>query len=202
VGVVGYSLGGGMGWYARKLGLATNRITAVELVVADGSQIRVDRDTHPELFWALRGGGGNFGVVTALEFDLFPIETAYAGMLVWDQKDAEKVLRHWAEWSVGAPDEVTTSFRMMNLPPLPELPEPFRGRQLVVIDGAVLDSDDRAESILASLRELGPEMDTFARVPAASLVRIHMDPEGPRRRSRTAPCWPNYPTPPSTPSWR
>ena len=179
VGVVGYSLGGGIGWFARKLGMATNNVTALEVVLADGSTVRADDDTNPELFWAMRGGGGNFGVVTAMEFRLFPIETAYAGMLVWDQKDAEKVLRRWAEWSIDAPDEVTTSFRMLNLPPLPELPEPFRGRQLVVIDGAVLDTDEQASTILAPLRDLAPEMDTFARVPAASLVRLHMDPEGP-----------------------
>ncbi len=179
VGITGYTLGGGMGWYARKHGLATNNVTAIELVDGDGEVIRTDEDHHPELFWALRGGGGNFGVVTAIEFRLFDFETAYAGMLVWDQKDADKVVRRWAEWSLDAPDEVTTSLRMMNLPPLPELPEPFRGRQLVVIDGAVIDSDPRAEEILAPLRELQPEMDTFARVPTASLVRLHMDPEQP-----------------------
>jgi FAD/FMN-containing dehydrogenase len=179
VGIVGYSLGGGIGWYARKLGLATNSVTAVELVLGDGSLVRADAHENPDLFWAVRGGGGNFGVVTAMEFRLYPIETAYAGMLVWDQQHAETVLREWARWSVDAPDEVTTSFRLLNLPPLPEIPEPIRGRSLVVIDGAVLDTDERAEAILASLRALDPEMDTFARVPAAALVRLHMDPEGP-----------------------
>ncbi|HLN78505.1 MAG TPA: FAD-binding oxidoreductase [Nocardioidaceae bacterium] len=179
VGIVGYSLGGGLGWYARKLGLATNSVTAVELVIGDGSRIRADEDNHPELFWAVRGGGGNFGVVTALEFRLYPIASAYGGMLVWDQRDAEKVLRRWAEWSLDAADEVTTAFRLLNVPPLPDIPEPFRNRQLAVIDGAVLDSDERAEEILAPLRALEPEMDMFTRMPAAGLVRIHMDPEGP-----------------------
>lgn len=179
VGVVGYSLGGGIGWFARELGMATNSVTGIDLVLADGSLARADRDTNPELFWALRGGGGSFGIVTAMELTLFPIDSAYAGMLVWDQQDAGKVLRRWAEWSVDAPDSVTTAFRMLNLPPLPELPEPFRGRSLAVIDGAVLGTDEEAVSVLAALRELGPEMDTFARVPAASLVRLHMDPEGP-----------------------
>jgi hypothetical protein len=178
VGIAGYSLGGGMGWFARKLGLATNSLTAVEIVIGDGTLVRADATTYPELFWAVRGGGGNFGVVTALEFRMYPIETAYAGMLVWDQAHAETVLRSWSRWAPGAPDEVTTSFRLMNLPPLPELPEVFRGRSLVVIDGAVLDSDERATEILADLRALAPEMDTFARVPARTLVRLHMDPEG------------------------
>jgi FAD/FMN-containing dehydrogenase len=179
VGVAGYSLGGGSGWYARKLGLQANNLTAVELVTADGSLVRADAETNTSLFWALRGGGGSFGVVTALEFRLFPIETAYAGWLVWDWTDAEPVLRRWAEWSMAAPDEVTTSFRMLNVPPIPEMPEPFRGRKLAIIDGAVLGSDSEAEAIIAPLRALRPEMDTFARVPAASLARLHMDPEGP-----------------------
>jgi FAD/FMN-containing dehydrogenase len=178
VGIAGYSLGGGIGWYARKLGLATNSLTAVEVVIGDGTLVRADATTEPELFWAIRGGGGNFGVVTALEFRTYPIETAYAGMLVWDQAHAEKVLRTWTRRAPDAPDEVTTSLRLMNLPPLPELPEAFRGRSLVVIDGAVLDTDDRAADILADLRALAPEMDTFGRVPAKSLVRLHMDPEG------------------------
>src|SRR4051812_16627681 len=81
VSVVGYSLGGGLGWYARQHGLAANSVTAVELVTADGEHVRADRDNEPELFWALRGGAGNFGVVTALEFDLFEQPLDYAGVL-------------------------------------------------------------------------------------------------------------------------
>jgi FAD/FMN-containing dehydrogenase len=179
VGVVGYSLGGGIGWYARQLGMSTNSVLAVELVLADGTWVRADEHDNPDLFWAVRGGGGNFGIVTAMELRLFDIETAYAGMLIWDQDHAERVLRTWAAWTDDAPDCVSTSFRMLNLPPMPELPEFLRGRQLVVIDGAVLAEDQRAEEILAALRALGPEIDTFARVPAASLTRLHMDPEGP-----------------------
>ena len=179
VGVVGYTLGGGMGWYARQLGLATNTVVSVDLVLADGSRLHADADTNADVFWAVRGGGGNFGIVTSLELRLFDIPTAYAGMLLWDQTHAERVLRTWSAWTQDAPDCVTTSFRMLNLPPMPELPPFLRGRQLVVIDGAVLAEDERAEEILADLRALEPEMDTFARVPAASLVRLHMDPEGP-----------------------
>ena len=179
VGVVGYSLGGGIGWFARELGMATNSVLAVDLVLGDGTQLHADADTNPDVFWAVRGGGGSFGVVTAMEFRLFDISTAYAGMLLWDQEHAERVLRTWSAWAVTAPDCVTTSFRMLNLPPLPELPEFLRGRRLVVIDGAVLAEDARAEEVLADLRALAPEMDTFGRVPASSLVRLHMDPEGP-----------------------
>ena len=179
VGIAGYSLGGGIGWYARKLGLAANSLLAVELVTADGERVRAAADQNADLFWALRGGGGSFGVVTALEFRLYDIATAYAGMLVWDLSEAETVLRRWAEWSGTAPDEVTTSFRVLNLPPLPDIPAPLRGRSVVVVDGAVLGADREAQSVLAGLRALTPEIDTFDRVPARSLVRLHMDPEGP-----------------------
>ena len=159
--------------------MAANSVLALDLVLGDGTQVRADADTNPDVFWAARGGGGNFGIVTAIEFTLFEIETAYAGMMLWDQEHAEKVLRTWAAWTETAPDCVSTSFRMMNLPPMPELPPFLRGRQLVVIDGAVLADDEEAAAVIADLRALEPEMDTFARVPAASLSRLHMDPEGP-----------------------
>ena len=178
VGITGYSLGGGIGWFARKLGLATNSITAVELVTADGALVRADAAINAELFWALRGGGGSFGVVTAVEFRMYPIESAYAGFLMWDIAETEPVLREWAAWAPSAPDEVTTSFRVMRMPEMPELPDFLRGREIAIIDGAVLGSDERGAELLVGLRALRPEMDTFGRVPAASLVRLHMDPEG------------------------
>ena len=178
VGIAGYSLGGGIGWYARALGLATNSLTAVEIVIGDGSLVRASASENVELFWAVRGGGGSFGVVTALEFRMYPIETAYAGFLMWDLVDIEPVLREWVAWAPDAPDEITTSIRAMRMPPLPELPTFLRGRDVVVIDGAVLGSDERGVEIVAGLRALKPELDTFTRVPAKSLVRLHMDPEG------------------------
>jgi FAD/FMN-containing dehydrogenase len=178
VGIAGYALGGGIGWYARKLGLASESVTAVELVIGDGTLVRASAQENPELFWALRGGGGSFGVVTALEFAMYPIPSAYAGFLLWELADIEPVLRTWADWAPDAPEEVTTSFRAMRFPPLPELPEFLRGRSLALIDGAVLGSDERGRELMAALRAHAPAMDTFARVPASSLVRLHMDPEG------------------------
>ena len=110
VGVAGFTLGGGFGPLSRRHGFAADSLLRVDLVTADGRLLRASADEHHDLFWAVRGGGGNFGVVTALEFRLYPIETAYAGMLIWDRKDAEKVLRAWARWAVDAPDAVTTAF--------------------------------------------------------------------------------------------
>ena len=178
VAVAGFCLGGGIGWYARKHGFAADSVVAIEIVTPNGELLRVDADHHADLFWALRGGGGNFGVVTALEISLLPYADAYAGMLLWDRSAAPEVLRAWAAWTRTAPEEVTTSFRVMSFPPLPELPPFLSGRQLVVVDGAVLADDATAERLLAPLRALGPEMDTFARVPVTAVTRIHMDPEG------------------------
>ena len=179
VGVTGYSLGGGIGWYARQLGLQANTLVSVEVVTPDGEIVHADAETNADLFWALRGGGGNFGVVTALEFRVFPFDTAYAGWLVYDGSRAAEVLRTWTTWSYDAPDSVTTSWRILNMPPFEEVPPPFRGRTIVVIDGAVLGTDEEAAEILAPLRALDPEMDTFERQPTAGLIRLHMDPEGP-----------------------
>ncbi|WP_338072820.1 FAD-binding oxidoreductase [Aeromicrobium phoceense] len=179
VGIAGYSLGGGTGWYARKLGLAANSLTAVEIVLATGDLVRADAEHHAELFWAVRGGGGNFGIVTALEFRAYDFSTAYAGLMMWDVSMAPRVLDMWRAWAPVAPDEVTTSFRILRIPPIPEMPDFLRGRTIVVIDGAVLADDERAAEILAPLRALEPELDTFGRVPSETLVHLHMDPEEP-----------------------
>jgi FAD/FMN-containing dehydrogenase len=179
VGVIGYCLGGGLSWLARRHGLASDSVLAIELVTADGALRRVDADHDADLFWALRGGGGSFGVVTAMEIALYPVPELYAGAMFWPWERASEVLHAWREWSAAAPDAATTSARILKVPPLPEIPEPLRGRAFVTIDGAVLASDDEAAEILAPLRALGPEIDTFATVPAAALSYIHNDPEEP-----------------------
>jgi FAD/FMN-containing dehydrogenase len=179
VGVVGYCLGGGIGWMSRMHGLAADSILAAEIVTADGTLIRADRTENTEVFWAIRGGGGGLGVIVSLEIALYPVSELVAGMLVWPWERSAEVLTRYVEWAETAPNSVTTSGRLLQIPPLPDIPEAFRGRQLVVIDGAVLGTEDDADEILAPLRALEPELDTFGTVPAASLVRLHMDPEDP-----------------------
>lgn len=189
VGVVGYSLGGGVGWYARKLGLQANSVTAVELVTADGDLVRADATHETDLFWALRGGGGSFGVVTALEFSLYDVARPVAGLLAWKGADAPRVLARWTQWALDAPDEVTSVLRILQVPAIARTPGPqppatrmpmeLRGRTVVVVDGAVLGDAAEADRVLAPLRELGPELDTFAPAPPLSLTRLHLDPEGP-----------------------
>ncbi|HEU4978026.1 MAG TPA: FAD-binding oxidoreductase [Solirubrobacteraceae bacterium] len=179
VGVVGYCLGGGLSWLARKHGLCANNVLAIELVTADGRLVRADHETEPELFWALRGGGGNFGVVTAVELALFDVATAYAGMLLWPIERAPEVLRAWRDWTASAPEEVTTSARLLNLPPLEQIPEIVRGRSFVAIDGAILGDPEQAAALLSPLRDLEPEIDGFDTIPTYALIHIHMDPPEP-----------------------
>jgi FAD/FMN-containing dehydrogenase len=179
VSVAGYTLGGGMGWYARKHGLATNHVIAIELVNAAGELIVVDAEHEPDLFWALRGGGGNFGVVTALEFELLPVAELYAGVLFFPFERAAEVLHAWHEWTATAPDEVTSVGRMLQFPPLEEIPEPVRGKSFVVVEAAYLGSEAEGVELLAPLRDLGPELDTFGMVPPVALSEMHMDPREP-----------------------
>jgi FAD/FMN-containing dehydrogenase len=194
VGVVGYTLGGGLSWLGRRYGLASERLLAVELVTADGRLVRCDRRIEPDLFWALQGGGGSFGAVVAIEFELLPMAEVYAGMLLWPIERAAEVLHAWREFTAQAPDAITTSARILHLPPLPMLPDFLRGRSVVVIDGACVGEEDEARAVLAPLRALEPEIDTWAMIPPAGLSHIHMDPEEPvPGLSATAR--------PSTPSW-
>ena len=179
VAVAGYALGGGLSFYGRQHGLATNSITAVEVVAADGSLVRADAEQNADLFWAVRGGGGNFGVVVAIELRLLPVADVVAGMLLWPLQHAPEVTRAWLAWTKEVPESVTTSLRVMSFPPLPELPPFLSGRRIVVVDGALLEDDARAAELLAPLRALAPEMDTFARIPSAGLLAVHMDPPGP-----------------------
>jgi hypothetical protein len=179
VGVVGYTLGGGVSWLGRMYGPASNSVVAVELVTADAGFVCADRDHEPELFWALRGGGGSFGIVTALEFALFPVTEVYAGVLFWPIERAAEVLAAWREWVDTVPDEVTSVGRLLQFPPIPDVPEFLRGRSFVVVEATILADEALGSAIVRRLRELGPELDTFALIPPTSLTALHMDPEHP-----------------------
>jgi FAD/FMN-containing dehydrogenase len=179
VGVVGSSLGGCVSWYARRHGLQCSAITAAELVLADGTFVRATEHQDADLLWAARGGGGGFGVVTSLEFDLLPIRTAYAGMLAWDWRHARRVLTAWGEWTADAPESVTSVARLFQVPDVGWLPAQLRGRQLVMIDAVVEDDAEGGARTLAPLRALGPEVDTFAQVPATDIAHLQLDPQEP-----------------------
>ena len=179
VSVTGYSLGGGVGWYARKLGLSTNSVLAIELVTADGKLRRVDRDNDPDLFWALRGGGGNFGVVTSLEIQLYSIPEIYAGVLFFPWERSAEVLHAWNMWRTTVPDELTSVGRILQFPPLPELPDALRGGKFAVVEAVFMGDEATGAELLEPLRSLGPAIDTFAMVPPVGLSELHMDPPHP-----------------------
>jgi FAD/FMN-containing dehydrogenase len=117
-----------MGWLARKYGLQTNSVTAIELVTADGRFVRTDPDHEPDLFWALRGGNGNFGVVTSIEFAVYPVAELYAGVLLFPFERASEVLHAWRGLLGELPDELMTWAALLHFPALPELPDHLRGR--------------------------------------------------------------------------
>jgi FAD/FMN-containing dehydrogenase len=180
VGIVGYTLGGGVSFYDRKHGLACNRVTAIELVNGGGQQIRVDAENEPDLFWALRGGGGSFGVVTALEFDLLPLPEIFAGALMFPAEQASEVLHGWLDWTAGMPEEMKSVGRLMNIPPIPEVPEPLRGRSFTVLEVIYCGDPADGEDLVAPLRELGSaEIDTVQIQAPGGIENLHMDPPMP-----------------------
>jgi FAD/FMN-containing dehydrogenase len=188
VGVVGYLLRGGLSWYGRRLGLAVNRVRAVELVTADGELRRVDAGHDPELFWALRGGGGGFGVVTAVEVALFPATKVVTGAAFWPAAHADRLLRAWLRWTADAPWEATTSWRVMNLPPVPQVPTVLTAGPVVCVDGAVLGTAGGgaaaarrwADELLGPLRSVAePLLDTWQLTTPAAVLRAHLDPTDP-----------------------
>lgn len=180
VGLVGYTLGGGLSWLGRQYGFACNRVSAIEVVAADGEPRRVDADHDPDLFWALRGGGGGYAIVTALQVALVPIAELYAGALLLPAEVGADAVRAYRDWAETVPDEVTSIVRFLRPPPIPDVPEEIRDRPLLTLGAACIGSQADGERIVAPLRELGdPIMDTFGQIPAAGLSRIHMDPEVP-----------------------
>jgi FAD/FMN-containing dehydrogenase len=179
VGVTGYTLGGGLGWLARRYGLAANSVTAADIVTPDGRLRRADADHEPDLLWAVKGGGGSVGVVTALEMRLYPVRELYAGALFFPIQRAAEVLHAWRAWTGTVPDEITSLGRILRLPPLPQVPERLRGRAFVLVEVAYLGDAGTGAELIRPLRRLGPELDTFAMIPAPALQQLHMDPDQP-----------------------
>jgi len=179
VGIAGYSLGGGMGWLARKYGLQANSVTAIEIVLADGRHVRADATHEPDLFWALRGGNGNFGVVTAIEFAVYPLEELYAGAMFFPFERSAEVLHAWAAILDGLPEEMMTWANMLHFPDAPFVPEHARGGSFAVVMAAFMGDEREGRELLRPIRELGPVVDTFAMVPPAELGELAMDPPEP-----------------------
>ncbi|HZG92155.1 MAG TPA: FAD-binding oxidoreductase [Pseudonocardia sp.] len=182
VGIVGYTMGGGFGWLGRRYGLASGSVTAADVVTADGRLVRADPFGHADLLWGLRGGGGNFGIVTALEFALHPVVRVYGGNLLYPVERAGEVLAAYAAWADEQPDEMASAVAFRRFPPLPTVPEPLRGRLLMAVrscwSGAdPTDGERRVDVLRAALGR--PEVDTCAVLPVTALDTISSDPVDP-----------------------
>lgn len=180
VGAVGYTLGGGLSPIARTYGFAADHVRSLEVVTADGVVRRADEDQNPDLFWALRGGGAAFGIVTEIVVDLFPIQTVLGGGIFFDIADARTVLNAWRSWIPTLPESVSTSAAILHLPPIPDLPEPLRGRTVLHLRFTHVSCTEDGYALLAPMRGLAePIMDTVAEIPFAALAAVHMDPPDP-----------------------
>jgi hypothetical protein len=179
VGVIGYLLGGGLSFYGRAHGLAVNHVRSFEVVTADGAHRRVDRRNGADLFYALRGGGGNFAVVVGVELGLLPYAEVTGGAMFFPAEKAFALLRAWRDWTRNASSSMTTTFRLLCLPPLPEVPEPLRAVPTVCVDGVALEPAD-AVALERRLRYAAePILGGFGPMPSSAVARLHGDPEDP-----------------------
>jgi FAD/FMN-containing dehydrogenase len=181
VGPIGYSLGGGLSVpWSRCKGYAADHIVSLDVVTADGLLRHVTADSDPELFWALRGGKSNFGVVTAMVCELFPQTRLYGGGVWFAIEHAPEVVPAWREWVETLPEEATTSIAGQRLPALPVLPPPLRGASVLHLRFTHLGSAAVGEQLFAPMRAIAPAvLDTVAEMPYASIGMVHMDPPDP-----------------------
>lgn len=169
-GVAGLTLGGGIGFLMRKHGLTVDNLLAVEVVTAEGSIVRASADEHPDLFWALRGGGGNFGVVTSFRFALHPVgPIVMAGPVFWAADDTADVLRFYRDFAAEAPDELGTVVRLGTVPPLPVIPEDLHWRPAIAVACCYAGAIDDGERAVRALRRFGtPLVDLLGPSPYAA----------------------------------
>ncbi|MGY1635358.1 FAD-binding oxidoreductase [Geodermatophilus sp. SYSU D00742] len=181
VGVVGYTLGGGMGSLGRRYGFAADTVVSFDIVTADGTLRTVCAETEPELFWAVRGGKGNFGIVTSLEFELVPVSSLVGGGIFFAAEDAAAVLHAFRTWAPTLPEEVGTSIAVLRLPPLPDLPEPLRGQTVVHLRYAYCGDDPaEGERLVEPMKAAGRIVLGFiGPLLTTEMDAVHMDPEDP-----------------------
>ncbi len=177
---VSYVLGGGLGLVARQYGYAADNVRSIDIVTGEGRLLTAAPDSEPELFWALRGGGGNFGVVVAIEVDLFPITSLYGGRLVFDTEFVEDAMNTFHGWASDCPEEMTAALKLVPVPDLEQIPALFRGKFLAIVLIAYNGAAEKAERLVEPLRAVGPRLvDALAPVPYTKSGSIHDEPEEP-----------------------
>ncbi len=180
VGVVGYTLGGGMGWLARKYGLSADSVRSIEIVTPDGVLRHASALENSDLFWGLRGGGGNFGVITSIEIVLYPVRTIYGGELMYPAERYGDVLRFFRDWIKHVPDEMTASVTLMNFPPFPQLPEFLRGKKFVQVKAGHVGAPEHGAMLIREWLEWAtPIHNTFHVMPFSEVGTISNDPVDP-----------------------
>ncbi|WP_052422687.1 FAD-binding oxidoreductase [Nonomuraea candida] len=180
VGVVGYTLGGGLPLLGRSHGYAADRVRAMEVVTADGRLRHVTPDSEPDLYWALLGGRDNFGIVTGLEFGLVPVARLYGGGLYFDAVRTPGLLESYLRWTATVPEPMNSSVALIPMPDVPDVPEALRGRHLFHVRIAFTGSPEEGERLVAPLRAIGPALiDSLRDLPYAESASIHDDPPTP-----------------------
>lgn len=180
VGAVGYTLGGGMGPMARTFGFNSDRVRRIEMVDAGGHIVEIDALSEPELFWALRGGKPDVGIVTELEFELVDAPHYYGGGIFYPGDQAGRVLHAFVGWAPTMPESVTTSIALLRLPDMPEVPEPLRGKLSVHLRFVHIGGPDQGASLLAPMRAVtAPLVDLVETNTAGAIASVHQDPTDP-----------------------
>jgi FAD/FMN-containing dehydrogenase len=169
-GVGGLTLGGGLGYLTRKCGLAIDNLIAADIVLADGRFVTADEKQHADLFWALRGGGGNFGVVTSFVFKAHPISTVYAGPMLWELSQAPEVMKWYREVIMQAPDDLNGFFAFLTVPPGPPFPEHLYNKKMCGVVWCYTGPMEQAEETFKPIREkFPPALDFVGPIPQPAL---------------------------------
>jgi len=173
-GLAGFTLGGGIGWLMRKVGLACDNLVAADVVTADGQLVHASEEENSELLWGLRGGGGNFGIATSLEYRLHPIgPMLMAGPIFFAGERAEEVLRFYRDWVRELPDEVTTLANLTTAPPAPFLPEAVHGKPIVAVIAVHAGEPEHGRALVAPLKDLGdPIVDLIGVMPYTAMQSL------------------------------
>jgi FAD/FMN-containing dehydrogenase len=180
VGAVGYTLGGGLPVLGRTFGWASDHVRELEVVTAEGRLVTVSESENPDLFWAYRGGKPNLGIVTSMTVELLPVSRIYGGSIFWDGQHSASLLQAYRTWTATLPESITTALKLLRLPPLPDVPEPLRGRLTVQLVVAHVGDRAEGEMLLEPMRSVAPSLlDSVRELPYTEVDSVHSDPEHP-----------------------